>query len=68
MKLSSVQRPGGGPGLRGGGGAGVRFFGRAGAGEVFLAPANAAYEPIPVTAADEARVMGKVVTVLRQIR
>lgn len=46
----------------------VKFFRRTRAGEVFLDPANEAYDPIPVTAADEARVMGKVVTVLRQLR
>ena len=46
----------------------VKFFRRTRAGEVFLDPANEAYDPIPVTANDDARVMGKVVTVLRQIR
>ena len=46
----------------------VKFFRRTRSGEVFLDPANASYEPIPVTASDDARVMGKVVTVLRQVR
>jgi repressor LexA len=35
---------------------------------VFLDPANAAYEPIPVTAEQDATIMGKVVTVLRSVR
>lgn len=46
----------------------VKFFRRTRGGEIFLDPANAAYEPIPVTADHDARVMGKVVTVLRSIR
>ena len=46
----------------------VKFFRRTRSGEVFLDPANGSYEPIPVTASDDARIMGKVVTVLRQIR
>ncbi|TVR17518.1 MAG: transcriptional repressor LexA [Nitriliruptor sp.] len=46
----------------------VKFFRRTKSGEVFLDPANGSYEPIPVTASDVARIMGKVVTVLRQIR
>jgi repressor LexA len=46
----------------------VKFFRRSRAGEVFLDPANAAYEPIPVTAEQDATIMGKVVTVLRSVR
>ena len=46
----------------------VKFFRRTRAGEVFLDPANPHYEPIPVTDTQDARVMGKVVTVLRTIR
>jgi repressor LexA len=46
----------------------VKFFRRTRAGEVFLDPANAAYEPIPVTAEQDAAIMGKVVTVLRSVR
>lgn len=45
----------------------VKFFRRTRAGEVFLDPANEAFEPIPVTT-DDARVMGKVVSVLRTVR
>ena len=46
----------------------VKFFRRTRAGEVFLDPANAAYEPIPVAEGQDARVMGKVVSVLRSVR
>jgi repressor LexA len=46
----------------------VKFFRRTRAGEVFLDPANAAYEPIPVTADQDVAIMGKVVTVLRSVR
>jgi repressor LexA len=46
----------------------VKFFRRTRAGEVFLDPANAAYEPIPVDATQSASIMGKVVTVLRAVR
>lgn len=46
----------------------VKFFRRTKAGEVFLDPANERYEPIPVTPDADARVMGKVVTVLRSLR
>jgi repressor LexA len=46
----------------------VKFFRRTRAGEVFLDPANTAYEPIPVTAEQDAAIMGKVVTVLRSVR
>ncbi|MBW3618892.1 MAG: transcriptional repressor LexA [Actinobacteria bacterium] len=46
----------------------VKFFRRTRAGEVFLDPANAAYEPIQVGEDADARIMGKVVTVLRSIR
>jgi repressor LexA len=46
----------------------VKFFRRTRNGEVFLDPANEAYEPIPVTADQDAAIMGKVVTVLRSVR
>ena len=46
----------------------VKFFRRTRAGEVFLDPANAAYEPIQVAEDADARIMGKVVTVLRSVR
>lgn len=46
----------------------VKLFRRTRSGEVFLDPANAAYEPIPVTPGQDAQIMGKVVTVLRTIR
>jgi repressor LexA len=46
----------------------VKFFRRTRGGEIFLDPANAAYEPIPVRADQDARVLGKVVTVLRSVR
>ncbi|MEY3073151.1 MAG: hypothetical protein RLZZ353_1347 [Actinomycetota bacterium] len=46
----------------------VKFLRRTRAGEVFLDPANAAYEPIPVRPDQDARILGKVVTVLRAIR
>lgn len=45
----------------------VKFFRRTRAGEVFLDPANERYEPIPVTADNDARIMGRVVTVLRSL-
>ena len=46
----------------------VKFFRRTRAGEVFLDPANEAFEPIPVTSGQDATIMGKVVTVLRSVR
>lgn len=46
----------------------VKFYRRTRAGEVFLDPANAAYEPIEVAVDADARIMGKVVTVLRSVR
>ena len=46
----------------------VKFFRRTRSGEVFLDPANEAYEPIPVAPGQDAAVMGKVVTVLRSVR
>lgn len=46
----------------------VKFYRRTKAGEVFLDPANPSYEPIPVPRETDARIMGKVVTVLRSIR
>lgn len=45
----------------------VKFFRRTKAGEIFLDPANENYEPIPVTADNDASIMGKVVTVLRSL-
>jgi repressor LexA len=46
----------------------VKFFRRTRSGEVFLDPANAAYQPIPVRPDQDASVLGKVVTVLRAVR
>jgi SOS-response transcriptional repressor LexA len=46
----------------------VKFFRRTRAGEVFLDPANPAFSPIPVRPDQDARVLGKVVTVLRSVR
>lgn len=46
----------------------VKFFRRTKAGEVWLDPANPAYDPIPVTEDQDARVMGKVTAVLRSVR
>jgi repressor LexA len=46
----------------------VKFFRRTKAGEVWLDPANERFEPIPVTAGNDAHVMGKIVTVLRSVR
>jgi repressor LexA len=46
----------------------VKFFRRTRSGEVFLDPANVGYEPIPVRPDQDARVLGKVVTVLRSVR
>jgi repressor LexA len=46
----------------------VKFFRRTRAGEVFLDPANGSYEPIAITADQDAAIMGKVVTVLRTVR
>lgn len=46
----------------------VKSYRRTRAGEVFLDPANPAYEPIPVRPDQDARVLGKVVSVLRSIR
>ena len=46
----------------------VKFFRRTKDGEVFLDPANERYDPIPVSPDQDARVMGKVVTVLRSLR
>jgi repressor LexA len=46
----------------------VKYFRRGPTGEVFLDPANETYEPIPVTSEQDARIMGKVVTVMRSVR
>lgn len=46
----------------------VKFFRRDRDGGVFLDPANAAYEPITVAPDADARIMGKVVSVLRSVR
>lgn len=45
----------------------VKRFRRTATGEVFLDPANPAYQPIPVTADQSVRVMGRVVAVLRSL-
>lgn len=45
----------------------VKFFRRVD-GEVLLEPANEAYESIPVVPGQDARIMGKVVTVLRDLQ
>jgi repressor LexA len=45
----------------------VKFFRRDRSGEVFLDPANEAYEPIPLAADQDVRVMGRVVAVLRSV-
>lgn len=45
----------------------VKFFRRTRSGEVWLDPANAAYEPIPIPPEAESAVMGKVVAVLRRV-
>jgi repressor LexA len=50
------------------GAATVKFFRRTRAGEVFLDPANPAYEPIPVHPDQDASILGKIVTVLRSVR
>lgn len=46
----------------------VKFFRRTPAGHVFLDPANAAYDPIPVRPDEPARIMGRVTAVLRSLR
>ena len=46
----------------------MKFFRRTRSGEVFLDPANVGYEPIPVRPDQDARVLGKIVTVLRSVR
>lgn len=46
----------------------VKFFRRTRTGEVFLDPANEHYDPIPVHADVDARVMGKVTAVMRSVR
>jgi repressor LexA len=45
----------------------VKFFRRTRAGDVFLDPANEGYEPIPVTAEQDAAILGKIVAVLRSL-
>jgi repressor LexA len=45
----------------------VKFFRRTRAAEVFLDPANAAFEPIPVSPDADASILGKVVAVLRSL-
>ncbi len=50
------------------GAATVKFFRRTRSGEIFLDPANPAYEPIPVLPDQDASILGKVVTVLRSVR
>jgi repressor LexA len=46
----------------------VKFFRRTRDGQIFLDPANEAFEPIPVVPGQDAAVMGKVVSVLRSVR
>lgn len=46
----------------------VKFFRRAEDGRLFLDPANERFDPIPVHSEQDARVMGRVVTVLRAVR
>ena len=45
----------------------VKFFRSTPDGQVFLDPANPAYEPIPVPPQAESAVLGRVVTVLRRL-
>jgi repressor LexA len=45
----------------------VKFFRRTRAGEVYLDPANEAYEPIPVPPDADGAILGKVVSVLRSL-
>lgn len=45
----------------------VKFFRRSGSGEIFLDPANPAYEPIPLHAEEQSAILGKVVAVLRSL-
>jgi repressor LexA len=45
----------------------VKFFRRTPVGEVFLDPANPAFEPIPVAPDADAAILGKVVAVLRSL-
>lgn len=46
----------------------VKFFRRTKDGQVFLDPANAAFEPIAVHEGHSATIMGKLVTVIRAVR
>jgi repressor LexA len=45
----------------------VKFFRRTRGGDVFLDPANAAFEPIPVPPDQEAAILGRVTAVLRSL-
>lgn len=45
----------------------VKFFRRSRSGQVFLDPANDAFDPIPLTAEDDIHIVGRVVTVLRHV-
>ncbi|CAN5407171.1 transcriptional repressor LexA [soil metagenome] len=45
----------------------VKFFRRTRSGEVWLDPANEAYDPIPVPPDAQSAIMGKVVTVIRRL-
>jgi len=45
----------------------VKFLRRTKAGEIFLDPANDGYDPIPVTADQDAAILGKVVAVIRRL-
>jgi len=46
----------------------VKFFRRTRNGEIFLDPANTAYDPIQIIEGHEASIMGKLVTVIRAVR
>lgn len=46
----------------------VKMFRRSGSGELFLDPANPAYEPIPLAPDQDSVILGRVVTVLRSLR
>jgi repressor LexA len=45
----------------------VKFFRRTKSGEVWLDPANQAYDPIPMSRDSDNSIMGKVVSVLRKL-
>ena len=45
----------------------VKFYRRASDGQVFLDPANPAFEPIPLDATQQSAILGKVTAVLRRV-